>query len=417
MPKRRNNADTFRPSRRTRGSNYPGRGWQLVRKAGNWAWKNRQTIGKASKVAWKGYKAWKGSKTKTATTTTKFKQAVQGTSQHNDTSSRYFRHTVRKGRKGVIQKLMRQKHHFKFTEDWTNIFTSLEGRQGFGFFKCIATRAQMLGSAGPFLRTGNTAALTSAANPFELNPYRVNSGSAIFAAGTTAIPMLNDKIYYKSVVGTCKVINMTTVATHVTIYWLMTKKDTFFGPNDVWQQAIDAEKMGTANAGPATLTTDPDATPGAPLNVNVGQNPFMYRHFKQYWRVLEKKVYYLQGGDEIDTNFKFEYNKLLDRSVINSMPNNTFIANYTIVPFVIFKGSLVGATVTSGDPPLPVFPSPEVTIGACRLGVYINQTHEYGPVPAELRTPTTHYFPGAVEGTNIEVQIDDTDQNDTVKVF
>lgn len=305
---------------------------------------------------------------------------------------------------------MKKKHHFKFTEDWNTVVSSTEGRQNSAILKTFGSRQQVQGIISPVSMDRNNPIATSRSY-YEMNPYRANGGSVIFPPGVASVPMSNDKIYYKCVLGTLKIINLTTLATEVKVYWLKCKRDAYWGPNEIWDHALTDESMGSAANIPAATTGVATATPGAPIRQNIGQNPFHLQTFKAHYKVLQKNVYYLQGGDEVDTNFRFEYNKILDKSVLEETPVNTvqpteFLANYTVIPYVIFNGSLIGVGT----------PATEVTNGVAKLGFYVNQTHEFGPVPAELKTPTTNYFPGALEGANTERQIIDTDMSATVVV-
>jgi len=371
----------------------PSNGWlRNIGSAAQFAWNNRKTIGN---IASAGYKTAKGffknsKKTKNGKGTYT-RQALQGTSQHNDASSRYFKCVLRKGRRGALNSIMHKKYHFKFVEDWDATITTSDGQQSVSTLRSIGSNAQIKGTV---LTTTRSSIDGTSRSYYELNPFRTNTGSAIFPIGVPGTPINAEKIYYKRVTGSLKLVNLANISMHCTIYWLYCKKDTDKIPDNLWVDAITQEGMGGTVVVPSGTPTTGVSTPGVPVIYNLGQNPFMYKTFKDHWRVLEKKVYYLQGGDQIDTNFNFVYNKLLDKRVLTEVPATTlYCANYSIVPFMICHGGLVGIGTTG----IPTGSASEVTTGSGKVGVMITQTHEFGPVPAETRYPTIQYYGGIVE--------------------
>lgn len=406
--------------RRTRTkSNYPGSGWHLVRKAGNWAWKNRELLKSGAKEGWKVYKSWKGTRPRYEgiSNTKPLKTALQGTSQHNDTSTRFFKVTIRKGRKLRGNKINRKKHHFKYGEEWNQILTSNEGFQSMMDCKTIGSKEQLQGQP---VNSSRQLIYTTAASYYELNPFRINTGSSIFPPGTIA-PMSNDQLYYRTVNGTLKIVNLESLATYVTILWCKCKKSTGSSPAVTWANAAANERMGSLIPGyPSTTTGGTSvAAAGYTREIHVGNHPNMYQSFRDLWKIVHSEKFYLQGGDQIDTKFHFNINKLINRQTINEEPT-LFIGNMSIVPLVIQYGALAAISDLAG-----ATAGTEVVHGITKTGVAIIQNHEFGPVPAETRTPTGQFFPGMVHGISgptgpihvvQERQIDDTDEPDGIKI-
>lgn len=388
------------------------------------AWKHRKSISSAARSTADAIRSfrksgrsatYKGYGKARVSGTRPLKQSLQGTSQHNDTSTRFFKVTIRKGRKLRGNKISRKKHHFKYGEEWNTILTSNEGYQGIADCKMIGSKDQLNG----VVNSSRQLIYTSAASYYELNPFRINTGSAIFPTGTMGTPMTNDKLYYRSVNGVLKIVNLESLATYVTILWCKCKKNTNSSPAGAWTNGATNERMGSLIPGYPTVTTGVGSTAAAGYTreLHIGNMPQMYQSFRDYWQVIHREKTYLQGGDQIDFKFHFNINKLINRQTENES-GGLYVANMSIVPLVIQYGALAGISDLIG-----ATASTEVVHGITKTGIAIIQNHEFGPVPAETRTPTGQFFPGMVHGVGDipaghivqEKQIDDTDEPDGIK--
>lgn len=398
--------------------------WRNLAKGVRTAWKHRKAIGNAAKSTANFLKPYFRKRIPLGDTYSgygkarvggqrAFRQSLQGTSQHNDTSTRFFKYTVRKGRKKGNS--MRKKHHFKYGEEWNVILTTDEGYQNAADLRSIGTKEQLVGS--PVVGT-RALFYSTAASYYELNPYRINTGSTIFPAGTVGTSWANDKIYYRSVNGTLKVVNLESLATYIQIYWCKCKKSTGESPVTTWRNSATTERMGSTPSAPQDQTTDATAVAGYTTERMIGNHPNMYKAFRDYWQIVHSEKTYLQGGDQVDFKFHFNINKLLHRDTYSREPG-LFVANMSIVPIIIQYGALAGISDV-----VAATAATEVVHGATKTGIAIIQNHEFGPVPSEARVPTGQFFPGMVHGSDTgpnahvvkEAQIDDTDERDPIKV-
>lgn len=403
------------------GTNRFGPYLRSLKKGIKFAWKHRNQIRQYAKGTANAIKSFRknwnapkrGGKAKVGGAK-RLKSSLQGTSQHNDASSRFFKVTIRKGRRLKNKSIVKKKHHFKYGEEWNIINTSAEGVQNWVECKSIGSQQQLLGSP---ISASRSLFYSTAASYYELNPYRVNGGSSIFPAGTTGTPMANDKLYYRSVNGTLKIVNLTSLATYVQILWCKCKKSTGNSPGTTWQAATVAEQMGSSAPVSVTTTLVPVATAGFTNSFAIGNHPNMYQAFRDYWKIVHVEKTYLQGGDQVDWKFHFNINKLLNKPTYSQEPA-LFVANMSIVPLVIQYGALAAISDTAS-----ATTTSEVVHGITRLGIAITQNHEFGPVPAEMKTPTGQFFPGMVRGDGLgptghviqERQIDDTDEVDGIE--
>lgn len=315
-------------------------------------------------------------------TNTKMKTDLQGTSQHNDTSSKRFRVVLNKpwykSKFGTA---------FRFTETWDGVFTTKEGKQDIAFLRVFGNRSQLQGGTPTTLRADPQ---LSFVNFYELNPYRANGGSTLFPAGSAATVAANDMIFYRSVYGKVAMINLTNLATQVKIYWFLCKKDTAKSPDTIWIDGLNAMAMGLAAAPDVMSTTVAVNTPGLPSYDDLGQSPFNVKEFKQFYKPVHSETVILQGGDQRDVNFRFEINRLIKKQAILDRAS-AFLAGLTVVPFAIIKGSLVAVGDTGG-----ATEGSEVTVGKTKVGFMCTNTHVFYPVPAENKTPTTVTYNGVV---------------------
>lgn len=379
---------------------YGVRPFGIARNLFSYGYRNRHNLANLGRAAYRSAKGVFRRKRRQAPPATKPKVAraiAQGASQHNDTSSRSFVSTIRKGTKKPT------KTRFMYMETWQLVSNSAESQQEALLCKCIGSRDQVIGNTSNL----RSSFFSIAESPYELNPYRANGGSATFPAGAAGTPMQNDKLYYRSVFGKLSLLNMANLASHVRVYWCLAKVDTGNHPVLTWQGAIGDMAMGSANPLIASLTTTPAATPGFATRFDPGTSPLSYAMFRKTWKVLHMESFNLQGGDEVDVSFKFNYNRYITKSELSQRPT-LFLKGISIVPFVVYYGSMCGV----GDGPPAPTAATEVVYGQSRIGVIVQQTHVFEPVPAETKTPTSQVFYGLVSAPSHAIDeriIDDTD--------
>lgn len=342
---------------------------------------------------------WRNAGTQTKTYTKRMKSVMQGTSQHNDASTRSFSKTLKKR----TRKRLPGDTRFRFTESWDVIINGEEGKQAVSALKAIAPLAMYNGSASV---TSRQSINGCAVNPYELNPHKSTSGSTLYPGIPGATAISNDKLYHKTVFGKCHVANLTNVPTVVKLYWLLCKKTTKYDPSQTFANALTDIKMTGTGMGYQPDVQVPSATPGIPGVNEVGLSPFQLQMFKNVWKNLHCEVFTLQGGDQVSTSFKFKLNRLINRSTFEEFDAtaDVYVGGYTIIPLLICNAGLV--TVNDGSPG-----NPEVTYGKPKVGVLICQTHVFEPIADVMRNPTYQWFAGHVSKTPAHTEgiIIDTD--------
>jgi len=312
------------------------------------------------------------------------KSIQQAISQHNNMSVRSFKWTRRRGAP------LKKKVAYKYMSTWDTVVNGSEGIQALGVLKNIGTKFQMLGTTS----TARGDPARDADSYYDLNPYRNLTGSAIFPtqAASPGAGYSSDKIMYKYVSGTVSALSMASIAQKVDILWCMCKKDSNDSPIDTWDNILFSMRMGTTPAVPASVTTSTTATPGAGAMTNPGAHPQQLVAWREMWRVIHTERLLLQPGDQVDINFFFRINRLIDKINIDRSVS-TYMANYTIVPIVIQLGGLFGIFDTGAT-------ATEVTYGATKVGYHVKQIHTFQALPATARQPVTRFYPGAVVGTH-----------------
>lgn len=328
------------------------------------------------------------------------KSVQQAISQHNNLSTRSFKYTIRNGPP------LRKKVAYKYMSTWDTIISGSEGIQALGVLKSIGSRLQLLGTTS----TARQDPLRDADNYYDLNPYKFLTGSGIFPtqAASAGAAVASDKIMYKYVSGTLSVLGMESISQKVEVLWCLCKKDSNDSPFDTWDNTLFSMRMGTTPAVPSAFTTGNTATPGAGTPTNPGAHPSQLPGFREMWKIIRSEKLLVQPGDQIDINFFFKINRLIDKINMDRSVTN-YMGGYTIVPLIIQLGGLIGITETAQPSP-----AVEVTHGATKVGYHLRLVHTFQALPATARLPVTRFFPGAVVGahTNAARYVEDTDEVD-----
>lgn len=254
-------------------------------------------------------------------------------STHNDLSMHKLpRFVMKKALKGNFSGMANHQ------ENYQQIFACPQGKQCAGFAEVLFSRGKLIGATAPTVNVRTQAAI----DYYQLNPQAGNTGSTKFPS-VSGIRNDNAFLGVQSANIKMEFLSMQSVAQTVDLYFLMPKYDCGQDPIESWKDYLAAEALGL----PAVTgkTTYADLTPqeGGVNNENWGTDPFKTYHFQRMWKCLKKVSFVLQPGDQRNYEFPISYNKVAKRGTfIHDRIAGDYIAGWSIVPFFIIKGGLVG---------------------------------------------------------------------------
>lgn len=318
---------------------------------------------------------------------------LQGISQHNDWSKRPSK-TIIVGRS---EKLMKTLGMYKLTHQYSKVITGTQGNQTYATGMYIFSVLQCQGSTSG-VRNSSSLWGTSI---YTLNPYSTAPSNAIYPgiAGVAA----EDKVVIKDVKSEMRVLSMATIPQRVRVYWCLCRKATAASFITLWINCLADTTLGQGASAASNMISNTSYTPGAPGTTDIGRSPFELAAFRGYFKMLDKDQFILQPGDEITLTRKFVYNKVLMQGYASDM-TGSHAPKYTIVPFIIVDGSLVGIATTAGTD------AAEVSPGECKVGLMQTDTITLYATP--VNRYTINRQEPAIIKASIETSkhIDDVDQ-------
>lgn len=346
----------------------------------------------ARTIAAHAYKRMKGSYTKTQK---KANTKALEISQHNDLS-RYNMGLVSMGPKKRIRSIGK----YKYRETAQHVMQGSQGFQNIDYIEVLFTRSKLVGSVSN-LRANR---LQSASDFYQLNPYSNRPTTTYFPGPPPAVEE-QDKMAIQSVNCQYDFLSLSNVAQVVDFYLITPKYDTNFEPIGAWIQALGNEALGEGVITSANVTTTTTMVAGKDDINAYGNDPQKCRPWNKLWRVLKKKTFVLQPGDQRCYSATIRYNKVCSKQMFTSNRTAQFIKGYTVYPMIIAKSGLVG--IQDGSTGTAV----EVAHAATKVGVSSNYVINFASLPA-TRFTTSRREEGLVQqdildSTNI---VDDTDQ-------
>lgn len=200
--------------------------------------------------------------------------------------------------------------------------------------------------------TGIVNAATWKDNPFTLNPFQTNTGSAnVF---TSVVQPSNDIIFLESCMASMQIVNSSNTPVVCDIYWCVPRIGLRDGPTVTWINSLADAAMGQpSNINPTSSVGA--LTVGAPLISTYGQSPAYERTFRELYNIKLRKKIILQGGSSHDIRYKIWFNKFLHRSTLEEK-QTTGIAvapGISLVPMIVARpGPVVfreGADIAAND--------------------------------------------------------------------
>lgn len=265
--------------------------------------------------------------------------------------------------------ITKRKRLFKSLGTWTyyqqqfGSITNVEGQQAGALITCHW-------SADQFYANPGTAAniIQFANNIYDMNPFQAVTNVSTYAAAP-AQP-LDDSVHCKKVVGDLQIVNLSTLATQVVLYWFIAKVSYTDNAYTEWQNCLASEALGqSAAAQPITWVAAPGL--GYPTQTTYGTTPMTSSSFRKEFKVLKKVDFMLAGGATEKIAYDIELNKTFPRRLMRELAGNG----------VHFKNG-ASVEVVAVIRPTPVMvqdggADAGVTIGTAKIGYTLSSKYTF----------------------------------------
>lgn len=281
--------------------------------------------------------------------TEKKQDQASGTGQHNDLDKYHFNIYLKPA--GHHKAL----GNYQYLHQNYGVYKQLEAYQGVFEPENFFTASQMFDKPKS---SGITDQNSWGVNPFDLNPFRTNTGSDLF--GSTLRPDL-DKAHIKTVECMSMFNNGTTVPAHFEFIWFLCKKSTNTSPKNYWQTLNQHLGRDVGFASNPTIALAPSTSMGAIFPATYGESPFAHKEFLKMWKPLFRKSEYIAPGDTKKFLYKIHMNKTLNRETLEQATGvtfdgtqtptafrNEFIGGLSICMMVIVRPGIVYLNVSEG---------------------------------------------------------------------
>lgn len=306
----------------------------------------------------------------------------------------------------ISKNVIKGKSRFKFNQHKDVMATQISGAQGVTVLNSIGTTSQLKGN------TSNLRAnlLQWDIDPMLYNPYVVLNTSTYFP-GPIASPNPSDRYGYRVCKQHLQFLNLESIPTECILMWLCPKVTTAVSPAAYWQTCLNNEErltqnVSTSTAAPATTTT----ASGFQDSGAYGVHPAECRSFLKMWKILDQERFILVSGAQKNFSRDIFMNKVLTKQYLDNIPSgDEYIANITVVPLLITRGSLVG--VTNGAAAV------EVTYGPTKIGVMMSEEHRFVGLPMPNKDVARVHFGQLVNVPTANMDhIDADDDVQTVQI-
>lgn len=274
--------------------------------------------------------------------------------------------------RGGLGKLKRLKNEFKYSVTKNYIFSAGTGLQSVGEGLVVANLTELTGSA---LSSSRSLKGTWDVSPYTLNPYVQSMGSSTLY--TPSYPVHGDKLHYIGCNLHYTILNMESVACEVTVMWCVPKTNTAFSPYNVWNAVVSTEESNyqAGQTTSATLATG-TAVSGWTGASDYGNHPRESPSFTKLYKIIGEYTIMLGSGAQFVINRGVAWNRVITKYT-NSLLNNDYVVNTTLIPMFIVRGSACGIIATNT---LPLASATEITYSKTKIGVIESQEHYFGAV-------------------------------------
>lgn len=204
-------------------------------------------------------------------------------------------------------------------------------------------------------------------------------------------PKFNRKtLFINSVDSVLSVVNQSTIAATVDIYWCAPVKNEPTTPIASWEYAIQSERN-NQTATTASTTVAGTATAGGIATggyVFQDMTPQMFKDFKKKWNIKKQNTLRLAPGDSNDIRTKIVYGKKYVMRV-DADTVSEYITGYTLVPLVVVRAA-----------PVILTGSTETTYGETRIG-FIHKQNINLAVVTDDQLHTTRMYQGVLNNTGL----------------
>lgn len=227
--------------------------------------------------------------------------------------------------------------------------TASEGKQGYGDLCYHGTVGQLYSGMATGLIPDPYFWKDAA---FSQNPYQATTNTKIYTV--TPEPQA-DRIFMESCSASLQIMNPSTIACEICVYWCLAREQSPAGPSQWWTDVLLNTTLtgaGVAN-NPSSVTGA--VTSGAPNPFIYGQKPEYERTFGKRWAIMKKRCIILQAGSSHDFKYTINYNKFLDRINFQGMAGqgDQVADGITLAVMMIVKPTLVvireGGNVPGND--------------------------------------------------------------------
>lgn len=350
--------------------------------AARFAATHRGTIWKGAKAAWNGSRAvrkWysgpNGDKRKSTKAQKKPRKKRKIKETKTDKvpdqniaapTSHGFHYSFKKSKAKVSSKW-----GWKYIQQGTGnyLVTCTEGKQNILTVPGILTVPQMITAAATVGGAGQVLANDAYFDclPWDLNPYKFNTGSTLFSGGAnTAYGFYEDKIYLEKVSGFLDLLNTSTVsAAYCDVYWLVAKQTLSTSVATTLNSCITHDSFaGAANKGQAvyvgrSVATNANTVVSGYPDIEVyGLKPQQLPTFSKFYKIVQKDNLVLAPGESRRTYATFHYNENQLKAdwlaLTDGQANAVSKKNRTVFPVVFFRGAAVlgyddSTSITTGQ--------------------------------------------------------------------
>lgn len=286
------------------------------------------------------------SKSRSRTRSRSVARQVEEGGQHNDLSSTtiYYRNgRVPKKYRGVVKSCIQHQYGYQYTNTQTGI-------QNITTIGSLVTRSQIFNA-------GTTGAVVGAdswpGNPFEMNPYAANTGSALLQSITQPS---QDKAYMHHINGEIDLTGLESVAQEVTLYLVKYKISSNSTLAGEWTSVLQTGPMYNqpASVNPISNVTPAASTYGYPTVLTYGQTPFGHPALRKEFKLLKTRKVTVEPGATVKVKYRIDYNRMLSKEYFNDAGAAEYLNGWTMQWMALIRAAPVFDSVTKKMTPGPV---------------------------------------------------------------
>lgn len=284
---------------------------------------------------WMNKKRGTGSKTRQRRRRLARENDLLEISQHNDLSMHLLPSLYLPGKK----------HHCKkgtavirYQETCNTVTTSDFGRQLWGFCEHIYPRSKLIGGIATDRRDTNQ----MNSDIWLTNLHGERGNNTLFPGPHPEVEPASS-IFLRDTNYTLEFLSLDSIPVVVDLYFFTPAFDTAIDPIAWWQLAIS--RLGYTATLPVQADDTADITArvaGRAFAEKWGEDPRSTKGFTRVWKVLMKKTFVLQPGDQRNYKGVIHHNTAIMRSTLIDGRTQPYLRGITVLPIFICRGGLQG---------------------------------------------------------------------------